>query len=317
MSVPAGGSAEFALAENGTLLYAPGRSKMADRQLVRVDRRGVGGPLLDAPRAVATFRLSPDGRLVAAHLRGGIDGILLFDIARGGSTRLTAEWDNISPIWDPTSRQIIFSSARQSAYDLYRQSIAGDSAATRIVTNEFTKLATSWSPDGAAIAYEEQGDIQILRFDPGSKPTAFLTSRAREQSAAFSPNGAWLAYVSDESGRDEVYVRRFPDAGGRRLVSIDGGTSPVWSPDGTELFYRNGPRMMTVAVQDLRTMVVARPRLLYERRFGRSNDDHFSVTPDGRYFVDLDDSVAEPPPTELVVVQNFGAELRRLASPGR
>jgi serine/threonine protein kinase len=317
MSVPAGGSAEFALAENGTLVYAPGRSRMADRQLVRVDRRGVAEPLLEAPRAIASFRLSPDGDQVAAHLRAGIDGIWLFDIARGGSTRLTAEWDNISPIWDPTSREIIFSSARRSAYDLYRQPIAGDSAATRIVTNEFTKLATSWSPDGAAIAYQEEGDIQILRFEPGSKSTAFLPSRARERSAAFSPNGAWLAYVSDESGRDEVYVRRFPDAGGRRAVSTDGGTSPVWNPDGSELFYRNGPRMMAVAVQDLRTMAVARPRLLYERRFGRSNDDHFSVTPDGRYFIDLDDAVAEPPPTELVIVQHFADELRRLAPPER
>ena len=102
-----------------------------------------------------------------------------------------------------------------------------------------------------------------------------------------------------------------------RPISVDGGTNPVWNPDGTELFYRNGARMMSVAILDARNMVVARPVLLYQRRFGSSIDDRFDVTPDGHYFIDLDDSVAEPPPTEIVLVQNFAAELKRLAPPNR
>jgi serine/threonine-protein kinase len=121
--------------------------------------------------------------------------------------------------------------------------------------------------------------------------------------------------MSDETGKDEVYVQRFPDGGGRHQISVDGGTNPVWSPDGTELFYRNALGMMTVAIQDARAMTTARPRLLYERR--RSVDERYDVTPDGRYFIDLDDSVAELPPTELVVVQHFASELSRLAPPVR
>ena len=317
MSVPHGGSTEFALAQNGTLVYAPGRSKMADRQLMRIDRRGGAEPFLDSPRAFASFRLSPDGRHVAAQIRGGIESIWLFDIARGAPTRWTTEWDNAAPIWDPTGRQIVFTSPRQSAFDLYRQAVDGGAAAERIVTSEFAKIPTSWSPDGTTIAYQEQGDIFTVRLAPAAKATPFVNSRARERDAAFSPSGAWLAYVSDESGQDEVYVRRFPDAGARRQISVDGGSNPVWNPDGTEIFYRNGLRMMAVSIQDARNMVVARPQMLYQRHFGSSLRIGFDVTPDGRYFIDLDDAVAEPPPTELVVVQHFANELRRLVPPRR
>jgi hypothetical protein len=313
MSISAGGWSEFALAENGTLVYAPGRSKMAERQLVRVDRRGRAEPFIVTPREFASFRLSPDGRRVAAHVYGGIGSIWLFDLERRAATRWTTEWDNGSPIWDPTGRQIIFSSPRQSVFDLYRQPVDGGAPAERIASTDSTKIPTSWSPDGQTIAYQEQGNIFVLRLAPGSAPTPFVHSRATEQSAEFSPDGAWLAYVSDESGRNEVYVRRFPDGADRRQVSVDGGTNPVWKPDGRELFYRDGPRMMAVAITDARDMTLARPQVLYERRFGAWGDNRFDVTPDGRYFLDLDDAVAEPPPTELVVVQQFASELRRLA----
>jgi serine/threonine-protein kinase len=313
MSNSGGGWGEFALADNGTLVYAPGRSKMAERQLVRIDRRGRTEPILATPQEFASFRLSPDGRRVAAHLFGGIGSIWLFDLDRGAATRWTTEWDNAAPIWDPTGREIVFASPRRSVFDLYRQRVDGGVPAERIVATDFTKVPTSWSPDGQIIAYHEQGNIFVLRLAAGSTPTPFVNSRATEHSAEFSPNGAWLAYVSDESGRPEVYVRRFPDDGSRHPASVDGGTNPVWRPDGKELFYRNGPKMMAVAITDARTMTLARPQLLYERRFGGWGDNRFDVTPDGRYFIDLDDTVAEQPPTELVVVQQFADELRRLA----
>ncbi len=229
MSVPAGGATEFALAQNGTLGYAPGRSRMADRKLVRIDRRGRVEPFLETPRAFRSFRLSPDGHHVAAHITGGIGSIWLFDVARGAATRWTTEWDNAVPIWDPTGRQIIFTSARQSAFDLYRQPVDGG-AAERIVASEFAKVPESWSPDGTMVVYQEQSDIFIQRLAPGAKPTSFVNSRATERHAAFDPSGTWLAYVSDESGRDEVYVRRIPDGGARRQVSADGGTNPILEP---------------------------------------------------------------------------------------
>jgi serine/threonine-protein kinase len=317
MSDPAGGSAEFALAQNGTLVYAPGRSRTVDRQLVRIDRRGRAEPLVETPRAFGSFGLSPDGHHVAAHVMGGIGSIWLLDLAGGTPTRWTTEWDNTTPLWDPTGRQIMFSSSRRSAFDLYRQSVDGVAAAERIVASEFWKIPTSWSPDGTTVAYDERGDIFTVDVKPGSQATPFVNSRARERSAAFSPSGQWLAYVSDESGQDEVYARRFPYGDRRRPISVGGGTNPVWNPDGTELFYRNGFKMMSVVIQDAENMVVARPRMLYERRFGRTISDAFAVTPDGQYFIDLDDTVAEPPPTELVLVQNFADELKRLAPPSR
>jgi serine/threonine-protein kinase len=317
MSDAPGGSAEFALAQNGTLVYAPGRSRTADRQLVRIDRRGRAEPLVETPRAFGSFGLSPDGRHVAAQVMGGIGSIWLFDLAGGTPTRWTTEWDNSSPVWDPSGRQIIFASSRRSVWDLYRQSVDGGGVAERVVASESVKLPSSWSPDGTTVAYDERGDIFTVDVNPAAKATPFVNSRARERSAAFSPSGQWLAYASDESGQDEIYARRFPGGGGRRPISVGGGTNPVWNPDGTELFYRNGFKMMAVAIRDARNMVVARPQMLYERRFGRTFTDAFAVTPDGRYFIDLDDAVAEPPPTEVVVVQHFADELRRVVLPAR
>jgi TolB protein len=167
---------------------------------MRIDRRGGAEPFLETPREFASFRLSPDGHHVAAQIRGGIESIWLFDIARGTPTRWTTEWDNAAPIWDLTGPQIIFTSPRPSAFDLYRQPVEGGNA-ERIVSSEFTKFPDSWSPDGTTLAYTEQGDIFTVRLVAGATPTPFANSEARERSATFSPSGAWVAYVSDESGR--------------------------------------------------------------------------------------------------------------------
>ena len=318
MSVPHGGSSEFALAQNGTLVYAPGRSKMADRQLVRIDRRGSAEPFLETPREFASFRLSPDGRHVAAQIRGGIDSIWLFDIARGAPTRWTTEWDHAAPIWDPTSRHIMFTSPRQSAYDLYQQPVDGGGP------NRANRHQRVHQGRHFVVARRDDGRL------PGAGRHLRPAGRSGREAHAlreFQSQGAKRRLFSERrmgglrlrrerpgrSVRATVSRGRGPPA----QVSVDGGTNPVWNPDGTELFYRNGPRMMAAAIQDARNMVVARPQVLYERRFGGSLDDRFDVTPDGRYFIDLDDAVAEPPPTEVVLVQHFADELRRLAPPGR
>ena len=155
----------------------------------------------------------------------------------------------------------------------------------------------------------------MLSLSDDRKAEPFLDGRANETWPAFSPNGRWIAYQSDETGEFEIYLRRFPGGGGMSRVSTGGGSYPVWNPNGRELFYHSGNKMMAVAVETEGDLVLGRPAVLFERRFSPWGYSDFAVTPDGRRFIALDDSVAEPAPTHLVLVQNFSEELKRLVPP--
>ncbi len=153
----------------------------------------------------------------------------------------------------------------------------------------------------------------MLRLSGEGKPEPFLSGRANETWPAFSPDGRWVAYQSDESGEFEIYLQRFPGGGGMRPVSTGGGSYPVWNPNGKELFYRTRDKMMAVAVGTGDDFVLGRPVVLFEIRNPQRVSDSFAVTPDGRRFLFIERDVPEPPPTHLVLVQNFGEELKRLA----
>ncbi len=316
MTTPEGGEAEFALAANGSLVYAPGLSRTKDRRVVWVDRHGRVEPLIETPRPFTALRLSPDGRYLAFQIAACIESIWLYEIARGALTRWTSEWDNATPVWAPSGQEIAFTSARASAYNLYSRAVDGRGDAELLATSDYTRLPSSWSPDGAVLAFFEYAvetgtDIWLLPISGNRKAEPFLNGRANEEWPAFSPNGRWIAYQSDETGELEIYLRQFPGGAGMRPVSTGGGSYPVWNPNGKELFYRSGDKMMAVAVETDGELVLGRPTVLFERGYPPGYAT-FAVTPDGQRFIDLDDSVAEPPPTHLVLVQNFGEELKRL-----
>jgi serine/threonine-protein kinase len=318
MTSAIGGGAEFALAENGSLVYAPGLSRTGDLRVVWVDRDGRVEPLMETPRSFNALRLSLDGRYLALQILACTDSIWLYEIARGTLTRWTSEWDNGVPVWNPSGREIAFTSARASAWNLYKQAVDADGDAERLATTDHTQVPASWSPDGAVLAFQEKSvetldDIWMLSLSGDRKAEPFVKGRANEMWPTFSPNGSWIAYQSDETGRFEIYIRRFPGGGGMRQVSTEGGSFPVWNPNGKELFYRGGDKMMAIAVETEGELVLKRATVLYERRYARTLHSRFAVTPDGQRFIDLDDSVAEPAPTHLVLVQNFGEELKRLA----
>ena len=317
MTEPAVGVAEFALSDNGSLVYAPGFSRTLDCRVVWVDRTGRVEPLIETPRPFGPLSLSPDGRTLALQVQGGIDSIWLYEMARGTLTRWTAEWDNGTPVWAPSGREIAFTSPREGAWNLYKQAVEGAEPAGRLTTSDYTQTAGSWSPDGAVLAYHEDAgesgaDIWLHSLSRGHEPEPFLNGRANEMVPAFSPDGRWIAYQSDETGEFEIYLRRFPGGGGMSRVSTGGGSYPVWNPNGKELFYLSGNRMMAVAVETEGELVLGRPAVLFERRFSPLGYADFAVTPDGQRFIALDDSVAEPAPTHLVLVQSFGEELKRL-----
>jgi serine/threonine-protein kinase len=315
MTTPVVGTAEFALTENGSLLYAPGRSSTFSSRVLSVDRDGRVETLLETPRSLIDLSLSPDGRRLALEVGGGaLESLWLYEIDRGTWTRWTSEWDNFHPVWAPSGREIAFASARASGGNLYKRAVDGVEEAEQLGTGS---TPASWSPDGEVLAYnaeaaETGADVWTLRLSGDRKPEPFLNGRANEGWPAFSPDGRWVAYQSDETGELEIYLQRFPDGGGIRPVSTGGGSYPGWNPNGKELFYRSGDKMMAVAVRTERDLVLGRPVALVEIRNPQRVSDSFAVTPDGQRFLFIERDVPEPTPSHLVLVQNFGEELKRL-----
>ena len=182
----------------------------------------------------------------------------------------------------------------------------------------------SWSPDGKALVFGEisqatAADIWALRFDGDRKPQPLLASPANEGNAKLSPDGRWLAYTSDESGRSETYVQPFPQSGRKWQVSTDGGDEPVWSRNGRELFYTNGDRLMAVDVTTQAIFSVGSPRLLFQGRYAHSTTSSagYDVSPDGRRFLRVQPIEPDPPNNQINVVINWFEELKRIAPVGK
>jgi serine/threonine-protein kinase len=163
-------------------------------------------------------------------------------------------------------------------------------------------------------------DIWVLNLKGERKPRPFLQTPANESGALFSPDGSWVAYQSDESGRWEVYVRPYPGPGGKVQISTEGGVEPVWARNGRELFYRNGDKMMAVAVETKPTFAAAKPKLLFERHYEASPQSflaNYDVSPDGQRFLMIKASEQEQAATQINVVQNGFEELKRRVPPGK
>jgi serine/threonine-protein kinase len=169
----------------------------------------------------------------------------------------------------------------------------------------------SLSPLGALV-YADRGDLWSLSLSSNSQPSPFVPSRFNETAPAFSPDGRWLAYVSDESGRLEVYVRPFPGPGEKYPISVGGGSEPVWDRRGRELYFRSGDQMLVVAVNTQPTFSAGRPRLLftgpYVRSAGRTNYD---ISPGGESFVMLDSGQESGAATQVNVLLNWFEELKQ------
>jgi serine/threonine-protein kinase len=238
---------------------------------------------------------------------------------------LTLEGEGYWPVWSPDGRRIAFPSRRDSSpvVDLAWIEADGSSGAEWLTQSELSEQPTTWTPDGKTLIYhrndhpETAWDVMALEPGEAGEPRVLLGTRFIEAQADISPDGRWLAYVSDESGRFEVYVRSYPDLERKWQISSDGGAEPVWSPDGRELFYRDEEgRVMTVVPITIEPdFSPGRPELLFEGEyvpspgFGRNYD----VAPDGRSFVMVEQVLPEDIEAELQVVVNWFTELAELA----
>jgi serine/threonine-protein kinase len=310
------GAVDVSLSRGGVLAYVPQAVGADDRTLLRIDEHGRTEPLPAPRRGYETPRLSPDGkRLALAVLEGASYSIWTYELGRGTLNRLTIEQDSRGAVWHPDGRLLAFTTATTGAWNLFLQPADASTAAHQLVKRPYFLFPTSWSRNGRFLAYTElhstsSRDIWILDRADGSL-APFVVTPAEEMGAMFSPDGRWIAYSSNESGVPEVYVRPFPGPGGRSQISTEGGAEPVWSPDGQELFYREGGRMMAVGITQQPVFAVAKPRALFDDSYRRG--DHvpgYDVWP-GRKFIVIRDSAQAPPPTRIHVVINWFADLQR------
>jgi serine/threonine-protein kinase len=329
--------AQFAFSDRGTLVFLPGQSVGAEVSLQLMAREGQPRPLRAVPRSYRNIRFSPDGQKLAVDIREGRNAdVWVYEWERDTLSRLTFDpaadqW----PVWSPDGRRIAFGSDRadKATQNLYWQQADGTGDAERLTESKYPQWPTSWHPSGRFLAYSERhpqtsNDLMILPMEadgtsglrPG-KPFAFLSSAAVEGQAAFSPDGHWLAYSSNEGGGPEVYVRPFPGPGGKWQVSTGGGRWPAWSRTGKALFYQDDDGSIRVAtyVVEGSSFRAEKPREWSPERVLPlpTSIRAFDLHPDGRHFAVLwapeEETAAKR--DHVVFIQNFFDELRRLAPP--
>ena len=315
----AGEPSAFSYSQRGLLVYRAQPAEVVTT-LVWVDRNGVVTPLAQGVDQYWLPRLSPDGRRLAV---GIASDLWVIDLERGGRTRITS---------GQTSRQFPFAWARDgrslaiaSPESNRILQVAADGSGTPIelLSGPDPQWPTDWAPGDRALAYYVNAGItarDLWTVAPGSPaaPALFLSTPFQERAARFSPDGRWLAYVSNESGRDEVYVRPYPGPGGPVQVSIAGGTEAVWSPRGDELFYRFNSDVWVRPFASATGRPSGEARRLFTddslvlELGGVGGNASYDVHPDGQRLVMLSGT---PMPTTVRVVQNWFEELRRLAPP--
>jgi eukaryotic-like serine/threonine-protein kinase len=314
-------AAQFSVSRNGVLVYASGGAG-ANSQLTWFDRSGKNlgtvGPLGEMQWAA----LSPDGNTVAFDRRNGSNfDIWLFDLVRGAESRFTFGPKGINdyPVWSPDGTHLAFSSSRGTSRDIYQRALGGTAMDEILDADESTKRPTDWSQDGKFLIEESgsgsgptRNDVWMLPASAekkeANKPVAVLHSEFQEGQGKLSPDGHWLAYRSDESGSNEIYVTSFPTPTAKSKISTGGGSWPVWSRDGRELYFVGSDRRLrAVPVKSVGEKFEAGvPVPLFEVRL--SNNGRYDVSKDGRFLVPM--QIEQSTVVPLTIVQNWQSGLK-------
>ncbi len=318
-----GGSANVAVAADGTLVYISGRGPGAKREVVWMDRDGKSESLGLPQRGYTSARLSPDGSRIALDILDDQSGVWLWDIARRGLTLLTSQDDRVSglPTWTGDSKSIIFSSAREGAMNLFVQPADGTGSARRITTSPAGENMGTLTRDGKQVVFTRFGnsgtasDLLMAAVD-GSTPAGLplLTGKSSEMNGELSPDGKWIAYESDESGLSQVYVRPFPNTeGGRWQISYDGGFQPMWSPNSDELFFTNtDSRLLGVRVTPGTSFgATAAAPIGNIALFASVVPRTFDIARDGKRFLVIRGIEEANWQAVVTVVQNWAQDLKR------
>ena len=314
--------AKFEVSSSGSLAYVPGSQVDRADALVWVDRQGKEEPFLETQMQLYNPRLSPDGKRLAIVTRKGNEGryIRTCEIERCVLSPLTSKGGN-APVWSPDASRIFFT-VREKGANMGWISADGSGEPEGVLEREYFQFPTSLSSNGKVLVFEDWGergdrDILTLRLDGNAKPEPFHVTQFDERDPVFSPDGNWIVFTSNRSGRDEIYVKRYPAEGGLLSISTDGGHRPFWAPHSGEIFYREGDKMMTASVETQPNVRVGKPRTLFVglSRLGREpapvDRRDYDPTPDGQRFLIVKRG-EESVPTQINVVLNWAEELKRL-----
>jgi len=312
------GAAQVAVSATGNLAFIPRRT-FAARQLVLVDRHGQTQPVADDARIFENPRLSPDGSRIVVDIVSNVGpDVWVYDIGRAVWTQLTFNGMGSVPIWTPDGRSITYIALVGGRPNLFRK--AADGSGSAELLSDAPGNPHSWSPDGRWLARASATPgvgLELLAMDATHTTSPFpATPEGSETGApAISPDGRWITYVTTDSGRRQVYVRPFPEGESRWLVSSDGGTQPMWARSGRELFYRNGDRMMAVAITTTPSFKADRAHVLFEGHFeGAAVRSAYDVMPDGEHFVMLKAVEPQPVNKQINVVLHWSEELKERVS---
>jgi Tol biopolymer transport system component len=325
------GPPQYAVSDSGSLVFVPGGVERSERRtLALVDRNGEVELLNVPPKEYLSPRLSPDGQtLVVQSVEDSGNVIWLYDLTGDRQIQQrTFEGDNQRPVWTPDGQRITFSSDRDGAMSLYWMPADGSGVAERLTTAEegTSHWMESWSPDGELLVFvvirtQTDRDIWTLSVDDRETQSLYDTSGTLYMGAELSPNGEWLAYGAGPNGDVvDIYVEPFPPTGSRRRISQDGGYYPLWSPEGSELFYRPGARTGGVTLRSVD--IVTEPAVAFSNEQTLPVEGFnvvpgyrdYDISPDGERLLmvfpaDRPDS-GEPARLQINVILNWFEELK-------
>ena len=302
------GLAHLAASRDGSVAYASYGGTA--RALGWVDRTGSMQPIADE-EGLGYPRLSPDGTQIAFTL---LDGVFTFDLVRGATSLLASR--GFYPVWTPDGDALLFSGV--GAASLYRKAV-GSLTEAELLHDAEHPMAVGGLVGTTIVAHEQdlatmRRDIVILDLAEPGRVTDWVATAANETAPVLSPDGNWIAYSSDESGQFEVHLRSMDDRDVGQIVSSGGGSEPVWSRDGSELFFRSDENLMVVSVLTQPTLVVGQQRILFADPYVRAGPNgvrQYDVSDDGRFLMLAEDDAV----SDIVVTRHWMDELRRLHAP--
>jgi serine/threonine-protein kinase len=346
------GAAYFDISSTGARAHVPGIAEGGGRTLVWVDRKGKEDPLPLPPRSYLFPRLSPDGKTLALEVEGATHNLYSYDFARTVLTKLTTDGVSHAPLWTPDGKNICYRSWKAGTMTMWSMPSDQSRSGERLTTIGARQSPVSVSRDGRFLAFNQMAEVtagggmaeggmtemasgsDVPAMSTGSDiwilplegtdhtPRVFKKSNFDEASPKFSPDGKWVVYCSNQSGRTEVYAEPWPGPGMRIQLSSEGGADPLFSRDGREVFYRNGDTMMVVQVSTAGGFKAGPPVQLWvgHYSYGMSSScgppgvssANYDVTADGKRFLMIKDSGQDAGSTSIVVALHWAEELKRL-----
>ena len=319
------GAGCYTVADNGTLIYLAGGAQRYQRELVWVDRDGRAEALPAPARDYQSVTISPDGGRAVVQLMEAMTGMWLYDFERHTLTPFsTPGGSSQAPIWTPDGSRVIYRGTRSGTRNLWWRAADGTGDEERLTTKEgATQTPTSVSPDGEWLVYNDAGErtsgsggVWMMQLEGSREPQPMVQTPSAFANGRISPDGKWMAYTASASGTTEIYIQPFPGPGASQQVSNGGGSEPLWSRDGRELFYLNGATLMAVGVSTGSNLVVGQPRALFAGRYREqiNGNTAYDVSLDGKRFLRIRQTTPESAEDHLEVVLNWLDELKSLVA---